>query len=186
MKKRLAYFFLMLLFVALAGCGNQATQDKQNDANDKQIEAHNLSAMQKMPEFKLKDLNGNEVSNAIFAENELNLIKIWGTFCGPCIDEIPDLQALYQEMKGQGVNVIGVVSDGMGNESLAQQISKQQGAQYISIIPDQKFIDDFVSRTDVVPVSIMVNSQGERVGEVIVGSRSQQEYRELIEATLKK
>lgn len=181
MSKKTGCLFLIILLFTLSGCGMPSNR---NNINQGQNEQHTLSALQQMPPFELKDLNGNEVSNEILATKQITMINIWGTFCGPCIDEMPDLQVLYQEMKGSGVNIIGVVSDGMGNEDQARQIAQEQGATYSNLIPDQAFMDEFVSRTDVVPVSILLNSQGKRVGEVIAGSRSKEEYREIIKRAL--
>lgn len=181
MQRRITWLLMIVMLLVLSGCSSQ-----EPISNEQQSGAHTLSAMQEMPEFTLKDLNGNEISNEVFADYNLTMINIWGTFCGPCINEMPDIEALYEEMQGNNVNIIGVVSDGMGNEGEARRITEQQGARYTNLIPDQNFIDAFVSRTDVVPVTIFVNSKGERVGEVIAGSRSQQDYREIIETTLKK
>jgi len=180
MKRGITCLLLMgMLLAIISGCSSQRPM-----GNEQQNGEHTLSAMQEMPQFTLKDLDGNEIGNEIFGGYDLTMINIWGTFCGPCIDEMPDIQILYEEMQGNGVNVIGVVSDGLGNESEARRITEQQGARYTNLIPDQNFIDAFVSRTDVVPVSIFVNSKGERVGEVIVGSRSAQDYRDIIASTL--
>lgn len=41
-------------------------------------------------DFQLSDLKGNYV-----------LIDFWGSWCGPCIREIPDLKKLYENFHGQ-------------------------------------------------------------------------------------
>jgi hypothetical protein len=97
---------------------------------------------------------------------------------------MPELQALYEEMQDQEVNVVGIVADGMNNES-ALKIVHRQGVEFTNIIPDQKFTDDFVSGISVVPVTMLVNSKGEIVGNKIVGARSKGEFKKLIEQHLK-
>lgn len=179
MKRSVAWLLLLGMLLTICGCSSQ-----KSISNEQQSGAHTLSALQEMPGFTLKDLDGNDVSNEVFADYDMTMINIWGTFCGPCIDEMPDIEALYEDMQEKNINIIGVVSDGLGNENEARRITEQQGAQYTNLIPDQNFIDAFVSRTDVVPVTIFVNSKGDRVGDVVVGSRSQQDYREIIESTL--
>lgn len=179
MKRKVMCLLFIGMLLIITGCGSQAPL-----SNGQGNSAHTLSAMQEMPAFELEDLYGNEYSNEIFADYDMTMINIWGTFCAPCIREMPDIGALYEEMQGNSVNIIGVVSDGMGNEGEARLIIEQQGIRYTNLIPNQNFIDTFVSRTDAVPVTIFINSKGKRVGEVITGSRSQQDYREIIQSTL--
>ena len=62
--------------------------------------------------FETTDLAGNPVkSEELFSPYKLTMINLWGTFCGPCIQEMPGLETLYQTMKAKNVNVIGVVVD---------------------------------------------------------------------------
>ena len=59
------------------------------------------------PEFSLPDLNGKTVS----LENQkgrVTLLNFWGTWCGPCQGEIPDLIKIDREFRGQNVDVIGI------------------------------------------------------------------------------
>ena len=45
--------------------------------------------------FETVDIDGNKVSSAdIFSKHKLTMVNIWGTFCGPCIREMPDLEEL--------------------------------------------------------------------------------------------
>lgn len=179
MKKALIYLFLVVMSIIMVGCAGG-----NNGASNNQDQAHTLSGLEKMPQFKCQDMYEKEVTNHIFVDQKLTLINIWATTCAPCVDELPELQALYTEMQEQKVNIMGVVADGSGKESAARQILQQQGADYINIIPNDKFMADFVTRTDRVPVSIMVNSQGQRVGEIIVGTRTKDAYKKIIETTL--
>ncbi|MCI6809084.1 MAG: redoxin domain-containing protein, partial [Spirochaetia bacterium] len=45
-------------------------------------------------EFSAKDINNKNITSEIFEDAELTMINIWGTFCGPCIKEMPDLAQL--------------------------------------------------------------------------------------------
>lgn len=94
------------------------------------------------------------------------------------------MQALYKDMKSRNVNVLGIVADGMGNKT-ARQIVDRQGVDYSNIVPDQKFMDDFVNLTSVVPVSLIVNSKGEIMGKQIIGSKSKEEFKKIIEDNLR-
>ena len=61
--------------------------------------------------FSGSDLNGNPVTIEIFAENKVTMLNIWGTFCGPCIREMPDLAKLNKENKDKNFEVVGIIID---------------------------------------------------------------------------
>ena len=61
--------------------------------------------------FTAQDLDGNQVDQSIFADADLTMINVWGTFCTPCLDEMPDLGELSEEYKDKGMQIIGICSD---------------------------------------------------------------------------
>ena len=58
--------------------------------------------------FTTEDLDGNKITNELFADNKITMINIWGTFCGPCIREMPELAKLSEDYKSKGVEIIGI------------------------------------------------------------------------------
>ena len=46
-----------------------------------------------------------------FLHISLKQLNIWGTFCGPCIAEMPELGELSREYEGSGVRIIGMLCD---------------------------------------------------------------------------
>lgn len=48
------------------------------------------------PDFKLKDLHGQTVSLGSF-QGKTVLINFWSTTCPPCVDEMPNFQALFND-----------------------------------------------------------------------------------------
>ena len=44
------------------------------------------------------------------------MINIWGSFCQPCIEEMPALQTISEDMKAQGVAIVGVLGDAMDSD----------------------------------------------------------------------
>ncbi|WXR62471.1 TlpA disulfide reductase family protein [Peptostreptococcaceae bacterium AGR-M142] len=139
--------------------------------------------------FDTIDLNSNKVTQDIFKDKKLTMINIWGTFCGPCINEMPDLQELYIDIKDEEMNLIGIVSDikskdDSENIELAKKILDQKKAKFMSIIPDENLKNNLLSSVSGVPTTIFVDSKGNIVGEAIVGSRSKDEYRKEIDKVL--
>lgn len=52
------------------------------------------------PDFTLEDLNGNSISLSDY-RGQAVLLNFWATWCGPCREEMPDLQAVYQQYAGK-------------------------------------------------------------------------------------
>jgi peroxiredoxin len=61
----------------------------------------------KATDFKLKDLNGKEVSLSDFKGKKV-LLNFWATWCPPCKAEMPDIEKLYQETKNSDLVILAV------------------------------------------------------------------------------
>lgn len=138
-------------------------------------------------EFTLKDLDDNDVTDAIFKESNLTMVNVWGTFCGPCIREMPDLAALHKELEDEGISILGIISDtpDPANEDAARKIVQETGVTFQSLIPDDNMKNSLLTSISGVPTSFFVDGKGNIVGEVITGSRSKEEYLEIMLETLK-
>lgn len=77
-------------------------------------------------EFSAKDINNKNITSEIFEDAELTMINIWGTFCGPCIKEMPDLAQLNKNNENKGFQIIGIVIDAVNRKGLPD--SKQMDA----------------------------------------------------------
>ena len=62
------------------------------------------------PEFRLPDLQGNEVALADY-RGRVVLVNFWATWCKPCEDEMPAMERLYQEFAPSGLELLAVSVD---------------------------------------------------------------------------
>ncbi|MGH9030515.1 MAG: TlpA family protein disulfide reductase [Acidimicrobiia bacterium] len=60
------------------------------------------------PTFTLPSLEGGEVSDADYA-GRLYVVNFWASWCVPCRDEAPHLQAFYERWSPEGIGMIGIV-----------------------------------------------------------------------------
>ena len=139
--------------------------------------------------FVTQNLDGNTVDSNIFAGSKLTLINAWATYCPPCVDEIPDLAKLDQEI--EDFQVLGILIDagvkGFADEAnldLGKEILSDSGVKYTNILPDLQIINKFLANVYAVPTSIFVDENGQKVGEEIVGSKSYDDWKTEIEAKL--
>jgi cytochrome c biogenesis protein CcmG, thiol:disulfide interchange protein DsbE len=62
------------------------------------------------PEIGLKDMAGRAVSMRAL-KGKVVLVDFWASWCAPCREELPVLEALYKKYRGQGFEVVAVNQD---------------------------------------------------------------------------
>ncbi|MBR4320896.1 TlpA disulfide reductase family protein [Treponema sp.] len=144
--------------------------------------------------FSTKSLEGKEISDDMFAKNKVTMLNIWGTFCPPCIKEMPDLAKLNEANKEKGVKVAGIVidlTDRNGNiipqaKKDADTIIAKTGANYTHIVPSKDMMNGLLRNVQAVPTTIFVNSEGKIIGQIYMGARSQKDWQKIIDGLLNK
>ena len=58
-------------------------------------------------DFKLKDLNGKEVSLSDFKGKKV-FLNFWASWCPPCKAEMPDIEKLYEETKDSDLIILAI------------------------------------------------------------------------------
>jgi cytochrome c biogenesis protein CcmG, thiol:disulfide interchange protein DsbE len=62
---------------------------------------------QAAPDFTVQTLDGEAVKLSDLKGQPV-VLNFWASWCGPCRKEMPDLEAVYQKYKENGLQVIGV------------------------------------------------------------------------------
>jgi len=86
----------------------------------------------KFPKIKIADLEGNMINNESLA-GKVTLINFWFTACPPCIDEIPELNELYEIFHKKGVVFLAPSSD---DKDTIEKFQKQYTELKSTVIPD--------------------------------------------------
>jgi thiol-disulfide isomerase/thioredoxin len=138
--------------------------------------------------FSASDLNGRIVDNTFFANQRLTMVNVWGTFCGPCIREMPDLAQLPGEFPSTDFAILGVIADtpDASNEATARQLTGSTGVTYTNVIPDRSITTEMLADVSVVPTTFFVDRTGTVVGEVLTGSRTKAQWMSVIQGMLAK
>ena len=128
--------------------------------------------VQYIEQFSTHDLDGNAVTEDIFSESEYTMINIWGTFCGPCINEMPELQEIYEDLP-DNIQMIGVICDVYDGDSYgvsdAIDIVDYTGVKYTNL-KSCSALDNYFRNLQYVPTTVFVDSHGYVVCEVIEGA----------------
>ena len=64
-----------------------------------------------IPELDLRDLQGNPARFPGPHAGRPMLVNLWASWCGPCIEEMPELQRFAAAQGGAGVQVVGIALD---------------------------------------------------------------------------
>ncbi len=64
-----------------------------------------------------------------FENGNVYLVEFWGTWCGPCIKNIPHLSRLQKEFGGRGLIVIGVASHEFKGREALMDFMRQRGGE---------------------------------------------------------
>ena len=172
MKNIFKILILFALALTLFACNKKNNPGDTNKVGEKEKTTATAIELEKMPienfDFQTMDiLDGNVIkSEEFYKEKPLTLVNVWGTFCGPCKEEMPDLAKLYDEYKDK-MNFLGVVVDTNvsmdTNVGEAQQIIKDSGVNYKNIMPNPTTEDTLVNIT-AMPTTFFVNSEGKVLG----------------------
>jgi thiol-disulfide isomerase/thioredoxin len=83
----------------------------------------------KLPEFRVKDLQGREISSASL-RGKVVLIDFWATWCQPCRKEMPGYQRLLDRYGPDGFAVIGFKFDTMKDTEDPLIFAQKIGVRY--------------------------------------------------------
>jgi peroxiredoxin len=120
------------------------------------------------PDFSFPGLDGKMVSLADH-RGHIVLVNIWATWCPPCVDEMPSMEKLYQELKGENFEILAVSIDALGIKAVAPFMKKYSLSFPALMDPDGAI--KALYQTTGVPESFIVNQEGILV-EKIIGPRN--------------
>lgn len=136
------------------------------------------SSADAFPSFEGQDLDGNPVDSAtLFSNNAVTVVNFWFTTCKPCVGELPDLEALHQELAKKGGAVIGINAFTLDSNAKeiedAKSILEQQGVSYQNIcFASNSEAGLFTAGLYAFPTTYVVDRNGRIVGDPIVGAIS--------------
>lgn len=200
MKKKL--LLLLLAGLLLTGCGdgesssdanNGGDSSTQQTTNSENVGAENASTESTEQQVYVMEFenavtaDGGTMSSDVFANSKLTMVNVWATFCGPCINEMPDLGEIATAYDATEFQLIGIVADTMeGDEAMleeAKAIIEETGANYPHLLLNEELYVNLVGASDSVPTTYFFNQDGELLG-YLVGAQSKEAWEEIINGLL--
>ena len=110
------------------------------------------------PSYRAVTLAGDSVSLAQ-SRGRVTLLNVWATWCHPCRDEIPVLQALHERYAARGLDLVGVSVDARGEQQTIREFADDFGMTYaLWHDPDERVQSTFLAVG--VPATFLIDREG--------------------------
>jgi len=193
MKKKIFILPFLMSVILLSGCAGGNAQVKEGTGE--QPDAVQQEASIALPEglgrqvgFEAHDMEGNTVSQEIFAESKLTMVNVWATYCNPCLREMPDLGELAQTYDAADLKIVGIISDVPEDAEqevidIAEELIEQTGAAYTHLLINESVYDALLTDVSAVPTTFFFDENGVLL-DTVVGAMEKSAWEEKINGLL--
>ena len=119
---------------------------------------------QTAPNFSLSDAQGKFISLDSL-RGQVVLLNFWATWCGPCQEEMPSIEALYQKYRDRGFTVLAVSVDEEGWEAIHAFLKRLPLSFMIVSDQDQSVGDLYKSLR--IPETYVIDRDGKIVDKFV-------------------
>ncbi|MGW8193666.1 MAG: TlpA family protein disulfide reductase [Desulforhopalus sp.] len=140
MKKQTKFLFVILFQLVILVLGVQS------------------QAVTPMPQFALTSVRNGEIVDSDSFKGKVLLLTFFATWCPPCVEEVPVLVKLHDELAGSGFSVIGLAVDQQEPEVVANFVEKRS-INYPVLLAEAQTTSDFGGVYGI-PVAFLVNKSG--------------------------
>jgi thiol-disulfide isomerase/thioredoxin len=108
------------------------------------------------PALEVLELDGRAFDLSAL-QGKVVVVNFWATWCPPCREEMPALDAFYRRYHGQGLEMIGLSTDRPHDRSDVTKV--MQSYSYPAAMLEDAKVNDF-GPLDVLPVTFVVDRSG--------------------------
>ena len=142
--------------------------------------------IKKAQNFTLEDMEGDFVElNELTGEGPL-LLSFWATWCKPCVEEMRELNKLYEEYKSDGFNLVAISIDSEKSVSKVKPFIKSKNYDFTVLMDTNSEVARmFYAQT--VPYTVLLDSNGSIVYSHLGYKKGdEKEIEKLIKSLIKK
>lgn len=115
-------------------------------------------AAAQMPSFALESVRDGQIVDSNSFQGKVLLLTFFATWCPPCVEEVPALIKLQDELGDAGFSVVGLSVDQQGAPVVAKFIEKRE-INYPVLLAEAQTTIDFGGVYGI-PVAFLVNKSG--------------------------
>lgn len=152
--------------------GAQITNDTTTPIEEPQVEGEKPNTL---GNFEAKDQDGNKFTNENFKDYDATVINLWFTGCSACIEEMPELNKVADDLKKDSkVNFVTLCTDAEYDDSTKEAFKRIVGENkptYQALgVKNEGEIKKYLDHVFAYPTTIVVDKNGNIVGEDVVGA----------------
>ena len=140
---------------------------------------HNLAVGKFAPEIRGVDIVGKPMTLSSYRGKVVALV-FWGTWCGPCMREIPREKALVERMKGRPFAMLGVDAD--ADPEAARKVMEAEGVTWPNWHDGEPSVGSIVKRYHVrgFPTVYVIDAEGKIRSKTAYGDSLDQLVEKLV------
>lgn len=118
-----------------------------------------------LPEVTFETMDGAPASLGDF-RGKVVVLNLWATWCAPCREEMPSLDALQAQFDPQEMVVLALSVDRAGPERV-QAFLDEIGVTRLSVYRDPKAAATRTLKAPGLPTTLLIDRQGREVGRIM-------------------
>jgi peroxiredoxin len=111
-------------------------------------------------DFAARDIQGRTVRLSDYFGSRVVLLDFWATYCEPCLAEMPHLEALYEEARGQGFVVLAVAMDGPETVAEVPSFARRNGLTFPVVLDEDSHVASLYDPKKSAPFSVLLDRRG--------------------------
>jgi thiol-disulfide isomerase/thioredoxin len=159
MKKTSSFLFALFFVLSFSPSAHS-----EGDELFSKIGIQLMKEKRKAPDCFLEALNGERIQLKAL-KGKIIFLNFWATWCGPCKEEMPSMEALYQKFKGKDFVFLTVAVDYGGTKRVREFMEKYRYHFPVLIDPDGKTLDLF--EINKIPSTLIIDKKGRIIGRAI-------------------
>lgn len=112
-----------------------------------------------VPDLELPLADGSGTWKPSSAKGKVVLLDFWATFCRPCKESLPKLQALYAKHKDDGLVIVGISEDDEPKQVLPAFL-KEAGVEFAVVVDPEQRAAAGPFKVSALPTELIVDRKG--------------------------